>query len=271
MLSPLPPDFEPTRATLHVYALAVSTIARAHAEPHEKWWHVALSVSPVRWSTDPMPLPGGGRLVLRFDLDKHVLAVDTGDERSSSLPLDGGLTGTEFGDRLVAVVGELGLEGEYAREKYENDDARSYDRDKAAAFAGIIADVGGLFEAHGSSLEGSVGRVNLWPHGFDLAIEWYGTRVETYEEHGAMQEHASQINLGFYPGGRAYIYSNPWPFEAEALLDVDLPHDAEWHTDGWQGSTYHYDLLAGDPDGERKLAEYAQAVYKAAAPTLLAS
>ena len=81
-------------------------------------------------------------------------------------------------------------------------------------------------------------------------------------------EYPSQLNLGFYPEGRAYFYSNPWPFEAEKLLERPLPHGAEWHTEGWEGSILYYDQLAGDPDATTKLAEFARAVFEAAAPTL---
>ena len=95
-------------------------------------------------------------------------------------------------------------------------------------------------------------------------------RVETYEEHGEITEYPAQINLGFYPGSeRPYFYSNPWPFDP-ALVNKDLPHDAEWITEGFEGSIYHYDELVGDPDAAAKLAEYARAVHDVAAPTLMA-
>ncbi|NND03487.1 MAG: hypothetical protein HKN91_11945 [Acidimicrobiia bacterium] len=269
MLRSMPDNFEPTRATLHAYSLAVSVIARAHAEPHDKWWHVALRVDGPLWSTDAMALPGGGSVVLRFDLDDHVLHIDTGDDRATALPLDAGLTATEFGSGIIDAVGALGLAGDYTRERYASDEPRAYDRLVAAEFAAILADVADIFHEHTQGLSGEVGQLNLWPHGFDLSVEWFGTRIETAEEHGVEYELPAQLNLGFYPGGRPYVYSNPWPFEAH-LLDVELPHDAEWHTDGWQGSVYHYDLLAADASGAEKLREFAAAVHRCAAPTLLA-
>ena len=111
--------------------------------------------------------------------------------------------------------------------------------------------------------------LQLWPHGFDLSFEWFGTKVETHEEGGEVQEYPSQLNLGFYPAGDAYFYSNPWPFD-EALPATQLPHGAVWNTEGWQGTKLEYAGLVGDPDAAAKLGEYAAAVYKAAAPTLSA-
>ena len=92
----------------------------------------------------------------------------------------------------------------------------------------------------------------IWPHGFDLSFEWFGTRVERFEENGEVQEYPSQLNLGFYPTGDAYFYSNPWPFD-ESLPANELPHGAVWNTDGWQGTKLDYADLVGDPDAAAKV------------------
>ncbi|MEA2002184.1 MAG: DUF5996 family protein [Actinomycetota bacterium] len=267
-LTPLTEDWEPTRATLHLYANAVGTIPRAHAVAHPKWWHISLKVRPSGLTTDTMPLPGGGTFALRMDLRSHEVVLETSTGETRSISMAEGLTGTEFGEKLIATVGEFGLEAEYATDKFESDEAREYDPDAAAAFFAAIVNIDHNLEVHRSSLEGSVGPLQIWPHGFDLAFEWYGTRVETYEEDGETTEYPSQLNLGFYPAGRAYFYSNAWPFDKEVLLNVELPSGAEWHTEGWEGSELYYDQVAGEPDGAEKLLAYAKAVYEAAAPTL---
>lgn len=265
-LPSLPDNFETTRATLHAYAHAMGAIVRTHAEPHEKWWHVSLKVTPHGLETDTMTLPDGGTFNLRMDLQTHEVVVAGATE--TRIAMGDGFTGTEMGDRLIATVAALGLDGDYNREKFESGDAREYDPAAATTYFEAAKTVGHVFNHHLQSLEGAVSQVQLWPHNFDLACEWFGTRVETYEEEGVVTEYPSQINLGFYPADRPYFYSNPWPFEAEKLLGTPLPHGAEWHTDGWEGSILYYDQLAGDPDGLTKLAEFAKAVYEVAAPTL---
>jgi hypothetical protein len=130
--------------------------------------------------------------------------------------------------------------------------------------------VDGVFTEHRNLLGGEVGPIQLWPHGFDLAFEWFGTRKEVFEEDGKVTEHPSQLNLGFYPAGRAYLYSNPWPFEGDKLTDVELPSGAQWNTEGWEGSILHYDEIQVDPDATEAVLAYAKAVYAAAAPTLTA-
>jgi hypothetical protein len=122
-------------------------------------------------------------------------------------------------------------------------------------------------------LIGEVEPVQLWPHGFDLAFEWYGTRVEVQDEGGERQELPAQLNLGFFPGGPGtdpYFCSNPWPFEAGALLGQRLPQPARWHDDGWQGAMLPYEALVDDPNAEEGLLAYARRVFELAAPTPIA-
>lgn len=267
---PMPEDFETTRATLHQYANAIGVIPRAHAEPHEKWWHVSLNIVPTGLESNTMTAPDGRSFVLRMDVTSHqiVLAVD-GEDRDR-IEMAVGLTGTEMGDAVIAAVAGLGLEAKYARDKFESDETRAYDKTAAEAFLRIANVMHRVFAQHRDRIGGSVSPIQVWPHGFDMAFEWFGTRIEEYEEHGELQQYPSQCNFGFYPGGRPYLYANPWPFESDVLLAVELPGGAEWHTEGWQGSILYYDQLVGDENAEQRALDYFQAVFAAAAPTLTA-
>lgn len=267
---PLPENFEPTRATLHAYAHAVGAVPRAHALAHPKWWHISLEPRPNGLVTDAMALPGGGTFQLRMDLRHHVIVVETSVGDEERLPMDAGLTGTEMGEAVIAATGKLGLEGEYLREKFANDEPRPYDPAAAATFFTALSSMAHVLSVHRSRIQGAVGPLQVWPHGFDMAFEWFGTRVETYEEHGEQQSYPSQLNLGFYPAGRAYVYSNPWPFEEEVLTATPLPSGGAWHTEGWQGSILYYDEIAGSAEAGQKILDFAAAVHAAAAPTLTA-
>lgn len=267
----LPDDWEETRATLHAYAQGVGAVTRAHGISHPKWWHISLKVRPGGLATDPVPLPGGGSVGLTMDLASHVVWMRHSDGRQQSFSMNEGATGTEFADRLIGAVEGFGLTvGDYNREKFENDEDRSYDPEAAGRFWTAAVNAATVFERHRAAIGGEVGPVQLWPHGFDLSFEWFGTRIETYEENGELTEYPSQLNLGFYPGGRPYFYSNPWPFDADALTNKELPAGAEWHTDGWEGTILYYDLLAGKDDAAERLTEFAARVFEVASPTLIA-
>ena len=268
-LNHMPENLAPTLASLHQYAHAIGVVPRVHAEPHEKWWHISLKVTDRGLETDLMELPGGGTFNLRLDLQSHEVVVEASGESTQRLPLGGRLTGTEMGDAIVAAVAALGLSGDYPREKYESDEALQYDSAVAAAFFENLSAIHEVLATHRSRLGDSVGPLQLWPHGFDLAFEWFGTRVEEYEEPGGLQQMPAQCNFGFYPGDRPYLYANPWPFEGEVLRTVVLPAGAAWHSEGWEGSMLNYDEVAGDPGAADLILDYFGAVYEAAAPTLM--
>lgn len=266
----LPDDWEATRATLHAYAHGVGAIARVHGIAHPKWWHISLKVNPGGLRTESIPLPDGGTVDLRMDLRHHHVVLEASSGDSTTISMTEGLTGTEFGDRVAAAASALGLAGDYDRAKFENDEPRDYSPAAAETFFDALVNVETTMQRHRATLGSNVGPIQVWPHGFDLAFEWYGTRVEVHEEEGEKNEIPSQLNFGFYPAGRAYFYSNPWPFEKDALMEVPLPSGAKWTTEGFEGSILYYDQLAGDPEAADKLLAYAKAVHDAAAPTLRA-
>jgi hypothetical protein len=265
--------FEPTRQTLHLYSNAIGVIPRAHGIAHAKWWHISLKVTAAGLTTDNVPLPGGGILNLRLDLWRHEVVLETSRGERQTISMADGLTGTEMGERVITAVADFGLTADYARQKFENNDPRHYDPTQAERYFDLLVEVDRIFQIHKAKLKGETGPVQLWPHGFDLAFEWFGTRTVTHEENGRLQTFPSQLNLGFFPGSEGvapYFYSNPFPFEADRLLGKPLPAGARWHTEGWQGTILPYAELLDDATAEQRLLHYAQTVYELAAPTLTA-
>jgi len=266
-------DWEPTRDTLQLYSKVVGVVPRAHAEFHPRWWHISLKVQPDGLVTDTMPLPGGGIFALKMDLLGHKVVLFTSRGGVRKFSMTQGLSATAFGDRVLGALADLGLGGEYAREKFEDDEPRGYDPAMAEKYLAALVNVDRAFKKHRAGLRGEVGPVQLWPHHFDLAFEWFGTRTVTYEEGGQIETYPAQLNLGFSPGDSGhpepYFYSNPWPFEGDQLVGNPLPSGARWYTEGWEGSLLEYDSLVGDGHAEEKLLAYARAVYDLASPTLM--
>lgn len=261
--------WEATHKTLHLYGNVLGVVARAHAEPHPKWWHVSLKVQPEGLVTDPLALPQGGTLRLELDLDRHEIVLSTSDRDERRFDMTAGLTANEMGDQVLGAVAELGLTGDYDRQRFDNDEPRTYDPAAVESFLAALVRADAILKRHRETLVGEVGPVQLWPHGFDLSFEWIGTRVESHEAEGKVQEMPAQINFGFYPGEPAYFYANPWPFEADKLVDQPLPDGSRWHQEGWQGTMLPYTDVVGDPAAEERLLSYFGEVYRVASPTLL--
>lgn len=266
--------WESTRETLHWYARAVGVIPRAHADPQPNWWHISLKIQPDGLVTEPVALPDGHTLYLTLNLRQHQVILTTSRGEVQDLSMRRGLSSTEFGDQLIAAVADLGLSGDYAREKFENSDPRQYDPEMAGRYLTTLLNADRIFKRHRNRLDGDKGPVQVWPHGFDLAFEWFGTRIVEYEEDGQIKKYPSQLNLGFSPGEpshpQPYFYSNPWPFEAEQLLDKPLPPGARWFNGSWQGSILPYAELVDDECAAKRLLDYARAVYEISSATLTA-
>lgn len=260
--------WEPTRNTLHGYVQAISSVPRALAEPHPKWWHISLKVQDFGASTDPIPY-GAADFQLHLDLVEHAarIAARGGEERSISL--SDGLSTSQFGGRLLAKLEGLGVQAQVDRERFADDAPRTYDQNHAEAYRQALVSVNQLLVEHRQELSGETGPVQLWPHNFDLALEWFGSKTVSREEQGVRKDLPSQINFGFAPGDSShpdpYFYSNPWPF-AEQLTEEPLPHGARWHTASWKGSLLPYQSLVGQ--SADKLRDYFRAVYQLASPLL---
>jgi hypothetical protein len=259
--------FGPTRRTLQLYARALSALARACAPAHPNWWHISLKVTPTGLASDNIPLPDGGILAGRLDFHRAQIVLEDSDGRSWAIPMDKGLTGSQMGERVIAIAAEAGFGGQVDRSRFAGDDPGAYDPDAAGRFFTALIRADRAFKRRGAQLGDDAGPVRLWPHGFDLAMEWFGTRVERINVGGKTVELPAQLNLGFYPGendAQSYFYSNPWPFDSDKLLDRALPAGASWHTEGWQGAMLPY-TAARD---EERVLNFATAVFEIAAPLL---
>jgi hypothetical protein len=161
---------------------------------------------------------------------------------------------------LFEVLAELGLDDSYDRSRLHDDPAGEYDPDHAGAFWDALTTVHAALEDRRATRPGETSPVQVWPHGFDIAFEWFGSLLVDHEEHGEATPIPAQLNLGWYPAGDAYFYSSPWPFDA-GLMQHPLPQPAAWHTDGWSGTTLAYADVVGDPAGPAVFAGYADAVF----------
>jgi hypothetical protein len=261
-LPSLPEPLAPTRDALHGFAKVLGAVVRQRAVPRPHWWHLGLVVRPDGLATVPVPLPGGGAMAIR--LDPVAAAVEARSSRGESSTVDlREISPVDLAAEMARFVARCGLGPELDRSRVP-EGAVDPDWDVAASYMGVLVDLAEVLERRRSDLGVAAGPLVVWPHGFDLAFEWFGTRQVAGDDGTAAP---AQLNLGFSPYDGGYLYSNPWPFDA-ALTEEPLPAGASWHLDDWQGTILPYAAVAGRDDGVERLLSYAEAVHRIARPTL---
>ncbi len=204
ILPPLPDPLTPTLDALHGFAKVLGAVVREHAPPRPHWWHLGLVVRPDGLATVPVPLPGGGAMAVR--LDPAAARVDARSSRGDALSVDlRGATPVDLAAELAQFDEECGLGPELDRSRIP-EGAVDPDWDVAAAYMAVLVDVAEALERRRSVLGAAAGPLVVWPHGFDLAFEWFGTRQVPGDDG---EPAPAQLNLGFSPIGRRVLLLEP--------------------------------------------------------------
>ncbi|MCL1597550.1 MAG: DUF5996 family protein [Actinomycetia bacterium] len=226
----LPQDWGATRETLQRYAHALTALPRAGAPAHPRWAHVAMGIGPRGLLTTSTPMADGTELVSMLDLVENEIIVTAGDTRHV-IDMSAGPSPKSVGDAVAAVATAHGSSIDVDEDRYSDDSEQEYDAAHAAAFLAVASSVVVAFDEINASVEGEITGPHLWPHGFDIATEWYSPKIVDYE--GTPTN--AQIAIGWYPAGEAYLYANPWPFD-DGFTAAELPEGAVWNTEGWFGA-----------------------------------
>lgn len=258
---------EATRDTLHAYSRVLGALRRAHAPPHERWWHMSLRLGPrgLVMPSTPWPDLPDSSFSIDIDLVDHRLDVLIGSESAAAIDLREDMSGSALGDRVVHLLAGAGVDVAPDRERYEDETSRTYDPAHAAAWLAALQGAECALGTVRDGITGERGPIQLWSHHFDLAFECFGTRRVTFVEGGEEREATSQVGCGFSPlpsaaGGEwPYFYATPWPFD-DALRQHVLPCEAAWVTEGWQGARLPYSEVRAR--GEEAVTEFCLAVLE---------
>lgn len=226
----LPDDWEATRTTLQAYSQALTAIPRAAGVADDRWTHVAMGIVPHGLKTAPTPLADGSDLVATIDLVSHEVVIEAGDD-TERIDLRAGPAPAAIGEAVLAFAARHGSVINADKERFADTEAGTYVSDHAGAFLAAAVFVADAFREMNESVPGEVTGPHLWPHGFDIATEWFSPIRVSHGE----SEASAQIAVGWYPAGDGYIYANPWPFQ-DAWGETSVLEGASWHLDGWQGA-----------------------------------
>jgi len=255
--------WESTRDTIHIYSRLLGKIRQALTPFQEKWWHISLHVAEAGLTTTPIPLPDGeAHFTLLLNLATHQVVVTSPSGDNQILPLHN-QSPQSLMDQTLSAVKAFGVEPEIDQSIFASTEVGPYVPEQAETYLAVLKSVHAVFQQFKATLPGKTSPVQLWPHHFDLSMEWFSGReadVPEGEEGGD-----EQIGFGFATGDetvpQAYFYANPWPFPA-GLTETALPEEARWHTDSWQGGLLLYNTLSISEEPAALLKAYLEAVHK---------
>lgn len=255
----LPSEWEPTRATLQAYGRALTAFPRAAGVANDRWTHVAMTIDSSGLRSAAVPLSDGSELITRMDLVTHEIVLEAASD-VERISLLNGPSPSSIGDAVLAFAANHGTTIDVDADRFSGRETLEYRAEHAAAFLEAATFVADAFRTMNRSIDGEVTGPHVWPHGFDIATEWFSPVKVPYGD----DEASAQIAIGWYPAAGGYFYANPWPFD-ESWSATPVYEGSTWHLEDWQGA-----VLPADLADKVSIVAFGKAVHDLAAPSLSA-
>jgi hypothetical protein len=272
-----------TLAVLHLASQMLGKIRVAHAPWTNHGWHVALQPNARGLSTLPTAASGGRTFTLTLDLCRHAIVLWVSDGSREEVPLNVGSIAA-LHQRLIAILDRHDLPSEFNGKPNEIPDAvpfaddhaaREYDRDSAARFREALAAIVPVFAHFRAGFAGKGSPVHFWWGSFDLAVSRFSGRGAPQHPGGmpglpdrvAREAYSHEVTSGgFWAAGvtaaEPFFYSYIYP-EPEGYRTAKVAHGRFDETYG--EFVLPYAEVRGSTDPVRKLGEFLQSTYDAAA------
>jgi hypothetical protein len=257
-------DWCATRDTLHGYARVLGMIRGAQTPKQKHWWHISLRVTPGGITTTRIPNRETG-FELRLELSTHRLVIQADRARPTLIPLDG-QSSAILGAQIMSTLENLGSRPDLDATKLGDSNPAHYDRAAVERFWQALSRIDAILKRFQEKLETNTSPVQLWPHHFDLAMNWFSGRRVPGKNPADEETSKEQMNFGFSTGdddiSDPYFYITAYPLPAE-LVKTQLPPEASWHMQDWTGALLPYAALTRTEHPEEKLAGFLQQVHSA--------
>jgi hypothetical protein len=259
-------EWRSTRDAIHDYARLAGAIRAALSPPQRHWWHLTLHCAALGLSTTLVPADGFG-FEIQLDLVHHrwVLSTSTGERWSKRIH---GQSVSDLCDETLTFLADLDIRPEIDTDRFDSGRPHEYDPAAAERYWAAMVQIQTVLNRFRAGLGRQSGPVHLFPHHFDLALQWFSGRHLPGEAAGQGDEADEQMGFGFATGDDAfadpYFYATAHP-SPPALLEAPLPTGARWTTHGYTGALMPYAELT-DADGPRdRLYDFFTTAWRAGA------
>ncbi len=259
-------DWRESRNTLHQYAKLAGQLRAAFMPRQKHWGHITLHAAASGLTTTPMPVDGK-TLELLLDCTSHRFAMSTSHGEKCELPLEKQSIASVRGGVLEALRG-MGIEPEFDGSTFSDQALAAYDGRSVERYWRAVAWIDSVFKCFKGELRGNTGPVHVFPHHFDLSVNWFSGRLVPGVDPADEESSEEQMNFGFLSGDdaipEAYFYVTAYPTPKD-LTDAPLPDGAYWHHEGFTGAIMPYDTIRAAGNPELMLLNYLRTVQQAGA------
>ena len=272
-------EWEPTRATLHMWTQIVGKVRTKLAPPLNHYWQSALYVTARGLTTSAIP-SGTGSFEIEFDFLEHELAIRTNRGAIRTVKLQPRSV-ADFYRECMAKLGELGIAVKIWTMPQEVPDPIPFERDEQHAaydpeavlrFWRILVSCSRVFEDLRCGFVGKQSPVHFFWGSFDLAVTRFSGR-RAPERPGAdkitREAYSHEVaSLGWWPGSGEvkdaafYAYAAPPPTGFEKAA-VQPP--AAFYQQAMGEYILMYEDVRRSSDPGAVVRQFGESVYRAAA------
>jgi hypothetical protein len=275
-------EWEETKNTLHLFLQIIGKIRLKTFPKMNHWWHVPFYLSPRGITTRPIPYKDI-QFEMSFDFIDHLFVITSSGGHMKSLPLQDGLSVSEFHNHVFEDLHELGIYPKIlavpydmpaiSNEPFKTDSVhKSYDKEYVNRFWHILSQVDSVFQEFRGKFIGKCTPPHLFWHHFDLALTLFSGRKAPEREGTNIVEREAYshevISFGFWAGDvnvrepAFYAYAAP---VSEGLFDQPIkPEKALWNKEAGM-AIYMYNDMRRETNPKQALNDFLQSVYNAGA------
>lgn len=272
-------EWEPTRATLHMWTQMAGKVRLALAPLVNHWWSVVLYVNSRGLTTSAIPYEDRA-FEIQFDFLKHVLEIKVCDGAVRTLAL-APRSVADFYREFMDALASLGIRVKIWPMpveipnpiRFDEDRVHaSYDAEAAHRFWRALVSVNSIFNEFRSRFIGKSSPVHFFWGSFDLAVTRFSGR-RAPERPGAdkMTREAYShevISVGFWPGNEGvidaafYAYAAPEP---AGFSGARVRPAAAFYDKKMSEFFLPYEDVRRSASPRDTLLDFAQSTYEAAA------
>lgn len=272
-------EWEPTRATLHMWTQIAGKVKLALCPNENHWWGVTLHANSRGLTTQPIPYRDR-TFEMQFDFRKHALDIQCSDGQRREMAL-APRTVSDFYHELIEQLASLGIRTriwpmpvEIANPiRFDEDRVHaSYDPEYANRFWRVLLSVTSVLEEFRARFLGKCSPVHFFWGSFDLAVTRFSGR-RAPERPGAdriTREAYSHevISVGFWPGNEGgsdaafYAYAAPEP---QGFAQASVHPSAAFYKTEMGEFLLPYDKVRSNDSPAQALMDFAQSTYEAGA------